>query len=438
MLVKGKNDALALLEKAREENNAGLSEYRENRSFSLRIRDLVAAGALDEARSLAAEQVEVMTARLGSDVAYAREYNAQWAAQRRYAVSDLLPESALNAKPREGSGGGSSGGGARNNGRERAAAVPPPKANGAEKARALIAALMSEAAQESGARSGSSGGGAKPVRAYEPDSDDEAHEQSNIYGGSSNQASASATYNSNGTSSQPSATPYKVPGAQREVVGGAGLPAPVARPQPKATEAYRVGVPVIADVEFVMPVMVAPIASVVDAASKERLREEQRVKAAEAELRKRKKSELAEKKRLKALEMKKKEAEACKSAKAAVSKAPEQVDNSTAPAALQQHDGASRAAADDGRSAGDVEVVAAVAGGPMVLSNSSLLSGAHSTLKPAVIPIAKSQVTASAKRGPRVEPLSKRVKKVLKQHIVAISVTGIILLIALLLMYMLL
>ncbi|GLI69751.1 hypothetical protein VaNZ11_014429, partial [Volvox africanus] len=48
-VVNAKNDALAALEKARAEVDDSKLDYRENRSFSLKVRDLVTAGQVDEA-----------------------------------------------------------------------------------------------------------------------------------------------------------------------------------------------------------------------------------------------------------------------------------------------------------------------------------------------------------------------------------------------------
>lgn len=48
-------------------------DYRENRKFSLQVRDMVAVGQVEEAQQLAAQQMDEMMARLSSDSAFRSE-----------------------------------------------------------------------------------------------------------------------------------------------------------------------------------------------------------------------------------------------------------------------------------------------------------------------------------------------------------------------------
>jgi uncharacterized coiled-coil DUF342 family protein len=87
------------LRAAREDNDAAMAEYRENRKLSLALRDLVDAGQVAAAAAQAAEQVEAYMAKLASDTAYRKEYIGLWCQQRKYLVSELLPKSGVVAAP---------------------------------------------------------------------------------------------------------------------------------------------------------------------------------------------------------------------------------------------------------------------------------------------------------------------------------------------------
>ncbi|KAG2483805.1 hypothetical protein HYH03_017328 [Edaphochlamys debaryana] len=259
-VVGAKNDLLASLDKARNELNDTMVDYRDNRSFSLKVRDMVTAGQVEEARALCATQVDEMITKLATDAAFRKEYHALWAAQRRYAVSELLPESSSvpkEAKPDASKPGAKGGKG------DKGAKAPPPKPQGAEKARLLIEQLMAEASAEASRKAG-----ARPAQddaQSSGDADDELDE--------------------------PTPAPAAEPVAAKPRAAAAS-----ARPQDvlKAVE-----LPKIEDVEFVLPVIKteAEKAAATAEVDKDALREEQRKKAEEAELRKKKAAELKEKKR---------------------------------------------------------------------------------------------------------------------------------------------
>ncbi len=56
-VVALKDAALKALDGTRDETNASMSDFRENRKFSLSVRDLVAASRTDEAAALVRAQV---------------------------------------------------------------------------------------------------------------------------------------------------------------------------------------------------------------------------------------------------------------------------------------------------------------------------------------------------------------------------------------------
>jgi hypothetical protein len=87
------------LRAAREDNDAAMAEYRENRKLSLALRDLVDAGEVGAAAQQAAQQVETYMAKLAADAAYRKEYLTLWCQQRKYLVSELLPQSGVVAAP---------------------------------------------------------------------------------------------------------------------------------------------------------------------------------------------------------------------------------------------------------------------------------------------------------------------------------------------------
>ncbi|EFJ41687.1 hypothetical protein VOLCADRAFT_121607, partial [Volvox carteri f. nagariensis] len=125
-VVNAKNDALAALDKARAGVNESMSEYRENRSFSLKV--------------------DTAITKIATDSGYRKEYYSLWAQQRKYAVSDLLPDSTTVVKEVKAVDVGKAG--AKGKGEAKNTKAPPPKPQGAEKARQLIEQLMAEAQQE--------------------------------------------------------------------------------------------------------------------------------------------------------------------------------------------------------------------------------------------------------------------------------------------------
>ena len=75
--VKAKNDTLEALQRAREEMDSSMKDYRENRKFSLQIRDMVAANQVDEARVLCEQQVDELLARQAAAAASDEEEVAE-------------------------------------------------------------------------------------------------------------------------------------------------------------------------------------------------------------------------------------------------------------------------------------------------------------------------------------------------------------------------
>ncbi|KXZ44271.1 hypothetical protein GPECTOR_70g502 [Gonium pectorale] len=353
--VAAKNDALSALEKARGEMNESMSDYRDNRSFSLKVRDLVTAGQVEEARALCAAQVDDVVGRIASDAIYRKEYYKLWAAQRKYAVSELLPDSTTvvrEAKPDQGKVGGKGG---------RADRAPPPKPQGAEKARLLIEKLMAEAQAEASRKVA----GRPPADDAESsgDADDELDAPGPV-------------------SAAPAVTLPVVEVTKPKSSASSARPADVL----KAVE-----LPVLPDDDFVPPVVKAVTEkSAADAAQdKERLRAEQQKKAQEAELRKKKLAEAKEKKRLE-MEAKRKvdeEQRKAQEAEAAAERARKAAaDKAEADAKRKAQEAAAKAAAD----------------------------AKAASSNPAAKVIAKSQVTVAAKaKPPSNDPL--RVWKQLKK-----------------------
>ncbi|PNH03498.1 hypothetical protein TSOC_010449 [Tetrabaena socialis] len=345
-----KNETAAALDRARSEMNESMAEYRDNRTFSLKVRDLVTAGQVDEARALCVAQVDELVARLGSDAPFRDEYYHLWALQRKYAVSELLPDSTAVVKEARAEAGGKfakggkagdvrGGGGAR---------PPPPKPQGAEKARLLIEQLMAEASVEAGRKI--AGRAAAEAEAHSSgDADDEQEE----------------------------AGPAPVVGTL-PVVEAPSKPRSSAASARPADVLKLVELPVIEDVAFVPPVIKSAAADAVVAGSeqdKQRLREEQAAKAAEAELRKKKAAESKEKKR--------KEADVKRTADAEVRK----VEAVAAAAERVKQQAAERADAEAKRKAADAVAKA--------------MADAKLSTNPAAKIIAKSQVTVAAKTKPQ-------------------------------------
>jgi hypothetical protein len=95
------------------------------------VRDLVAAGQVEEARALCLAQVDEMMDKINSNAPFRAEYTKLWGQQRKYIVSELLPMSgppevrpAAKGAP--------------------AARGMPAKPQGAQKAAAIIASVMEE------------------------------------------------------------------------------------------------------------------------------------------------------------------------------------------------------------------------------------------------------------------------------------------------------
>ncbi|KAF5832143.1 hypothetical protein DUNSADRAFT_12044 [Dunaliella salina] len=241
-MTKAKNDAYEALQKAREDKDASLRDYRENRRFALEIRDMVAAGQAEEAKGLAAAQVEEWVGKLTSDTHLRADYTKLWSEQRKYMVSELLPDSSLSAKQEAAA--------------KAKAAAPSKQAKGKKEKEAAAPARPSTAEQ------------AKPSGPYVPPHGKE--------GGA--------------------AADKKKEDAPRfvENPNAAAMKNKVPLPRQYLEQ----------DEEFVPPVELLSKnesdnqAAVDEAQRRAKLREEQRAKAAEAEERKRKRAEAAEKKKV--------------------------------------------------------------------------------------------------------------------------------------------
>jgi len=297
------------LKAAREENDAAMFEYRENRKLSLQLRDLVDAGDLGEATKTAEEQVELYLAKLINDPAYRKEYNKLWSEQRKYIVSELLPKSGVSsAAPSQAPAKGEKGA------RSSAPLVP----QGAAKAQAAIAAAMEAANQALVAQRK-----AAPEPEPEESSEDEVAEPA---------------------SSQPAEPARRiVPGASEELTAPSRP-----RQQHKAAEYIVPELPNV-DYEFVPPVIQRDNKEqLTDKERKERVREEQRLKAAEAEERKKRRAETQERKKQKAVEQARKvdaEAKAKQRAFAAEAAAVPQEVAEVAPSASEEDSDAPKALA---------------------------------------------------------------------------------------------
>jgi hypothetical protein len=102
------------------------------------VRDLVAAGQVEEARALCVAQVDEMMEKLSSDAAFRGEYTKLWGQQRKYIVSELLPTSGPpEVRPAAAGAKGAA-----------AAKGKPGKPQGAQKAAAIIASVMESARGE--------------------------------------------------------------------------------------------------------------------------------------------------------------------------------------------------------------------------------------------------------------------------------------------------
>ncbi|KAF8056252.1 PPI1 [Scenedesmus sp. PABB004] len=251
----------------REEIDAHMFEWRANRKLSLQLRDLVAEGKTEEATAIAEQQIESYLAKL-SEPGYRKEYTKAWAEQRRYLVSELLPESgaaelraAAGAKP-----GGAKGG---PGGRPAAPLVP----QGAAKAQAIIAAALLEADVAIAAKRA-----AEPAAAPAPEEESESGEADEAAG-------------EDGAPAAPAQPAVRiVPGATDEL---AAPPKARSHAKPAFHHAKAMAeVPEVPDYEYIMPPPKAKEGEELSAAEvKARVREEQRAKAAEAEARKKRRAE---------------------------------------------------------------------------------------------------------------------------------------------------
>lgn len=390
--VRLKNESLEALDAARDLLNADMKDYRENRKFSMQVRDMVAAGQVDEAAALCEAQVETWTTRLGTDIKFRTAYQKLWAGQRKVAVSELLPESST-----EGSAAAAKGGRAGGADGDKPRAV----ANGAEKAKLLIASLMQQASQEATvvrAERAQARAIADPrARNEEEDNyaDDENAEPVVLTPGEILTAAMEAAAKVSKSSSREPVALVKNPAAKAAEVFGAKVELPK----------------VVAGPEFVLPES-SVAAEGESALSKEQVREEQRLKAKEAEERKKKRVEAAEEKRVKAAERQKVlEAEA-KAAAAAAKTATAKAATAAAKAAAAAKEEA------EATSAAEAEASAT--------SGRSLQSGPLN-------PLIKTTVVASAKR-PASKGVDKKLKKVWQQHQTSIVIAALVFLLVLILL----
>ncbi|KAG2433500.1 hypothetical protein HYH02_012618 [Chlamydomonas schloesseri] len=337
--VAAKNDALASLDKARNDMNESMVDYRDNRTFSLKVRDMVTAGQVEEARALCAAQMDEFVGKIAADFTFRKEYYSLWASQRRYAVSELLPDSTTVVKePRAGDVGKP---GAKGGKPEKGAKAPPPKPQGAEKAKLLIEQLMAEASAEISRKNA----GRPPVVEDEGDADDEEDD----------------------TPAAPAAPVVEVVAAKPRAAAASARPADVLK---------MVELPKIEDEEFVPPVLKTDAERAAEKAEKDKesQRQEQMRRMAEAEEKKRKAAEAKEKKR--------KEMEAKRKADEETRKLQEAAEA----AERAKHAAAERAAAEAKRKAAEAAAKAA--------------AEAKAANNPAAKVIAKSQVTVAAKAKP--------------------------------------
>eukprot|EP00775_Hariotina_reticulata_P001871 gene1871-2208_t len=249
----------------RDEIDAGMFEYRANRKLSLQLRDLVDEGKLEEATGIAEEQVDSYLVKLNTDKVYRRDYIKLWSEQRKYLVSELLPQSGnvTVAAP------------AKTTAKGKAAPKPAERLvpQGAAKAQAIIAAALQEAEAEAAAK-----------RLAEPQQ--AAQEEEDHHDDADDAAEQEASH-------EPAVR--LVPGASEEWA---------AAPKPKAHKSMHhdyarqmAEMPEVPDYEYIMPVVAKKTEEQLSAAElKAKVREEQRQKAAEAEARKKRRQEQLAKK----------------------------------------------------------------------------------------------------------------------------------------------
>eukprot|EP00879_Flechtneria_rotunda_P024981 GHRR01026509.1.p1 GENE.GHRR01026509.1~~GHRR01026509.1.p1 ORF type:complete len:412 (+),score=248.16 GHRR01026509.1:238-1473(+) len=260
----------------REEIDNHMFEWRDNRKLSLQLRDLVAEGKVDEAAAIAEQQVETYLKKLLADTTYRCDYTKLWSEQRKYLVSELLPESGAGALDAKAAGKGAAAGkaGGKKGVVTAAAALVP---QGAAKAQALIAAALQEANDAIAAK-----------RLAEP----QQQQQRELEGGSTEEAEEQPT-----TADAPTEPAMRVvPGAFDELTAPSKAPK---APKLSFDHARMLAeVPEVPDYEYIMPVAAPKQAGEQLSAAelKAKVREEQRQKAQEAEQRKKRRQEQLAKK----------------------------------------------------------------------------------------------------------------------------------------------
>lgn len=252
------------LKALREENDEAMFEFRANRKLGVELRDLVAEGKVEEAKQMAEEQVETYMGKLNSDKAFKQEYIKLWSEQRRYAVSELLPESGnAEGRPAAAGKGGPAGKGKDAATKPSAPLVPQGKA----KAEALIAAALQEAGASLAAQRMAQPQQQQPP---EPESSEEAEEAEEA-------------------DSKPEPPARRVvPGASDDLIAVRKAKAP------KAVAKHVTELPVLPNYEYELPVASEGKQSTNQLSADElkaQVREEQRQKAAEAEERKKRRQE---------------------------------------------------------------------------------------------------------------------------------------------------
>lgn len=299
--------------------DVSLADYRENRKLSLEVRDLVAAGRVDEARERAAEQVSSLIAKLSSDTTYRKEYQHLWAQQRRYAVSDLLPESSVAAQQAAASKPAAKGAPGKG-GKASGPKPPPPKPNGKEKAASIIESLMAQASKE--------------VEALQ------SRRAAHHAGEDSGDADDDVEPAPKASKATEPVAPFK-PSASSSSTATAAPARLVADPAAAAASAFnfKVELPKVDEVDFTPLPVVRSSEDESPESKRAKMLEEQRVKAAEAEERKRRRAEQAERRRTQAaetakrLEQERKDRDAAARAAAAQAKAAARDDSATEAAA---------------------------------------------------------------------------------------------------------
>jgi uncharacterized coiled-coil DUF342 family protein len=251
------------LKATRDEIDTHMFEYRANRKLSLQLRDLVAEGKLEEAQAMAEQQTEAHLSKILRDAAYRKEYFKLWSEQRKYLVSELLPNSGA-VEPRAAPAAAGKGKGGKRTDKPAAPLVP----QGAAKAQAIIAAALAEAELAVAAKRKE-----EPAPVPEPDSEEHSEEPA--------------------VEAEPAVR--TVPGATDEMSAVAKAPK---HSKPAFDFAKAMSeMPEVHDYEYIMPPTAPKDTEQLSAAElKVKIREEQRQKAAEAEARKKRRQEQLAKK----------------------------------------------------------------------------------------------------------------------------------------------